>query len=112
MTASSFAAVSLDPPLLAVSVNKPGLMHQSLALTDGMYGGRDGCPVITGALGWFVCRKWATNDGGDHTIFVGESIQNGASDRPDLGPLLWHESDYHTLGTATSPARWPPAAKC
>lgn len=128
MTASSFAAVSLDPPLLAVSVNKPGLMHQRLALTDGMYGvsilghdqvdvadffarlpwseatdlaldWRDGCPVIAGALGWFVCRKWATYDGGDHTIFVGESIQNGASDRPDLGPLLWHESDYHTLGS-------------
>ena len=34
MTASSFAAVSLDPPLLAVSVNKPDLMHRLLALTD------------------------------------------------------------------------------
>jgi flavin reductase (DIM6/NTAB) family NADH-FMN oxidoreductase RutF len=32
MTASSFAAVSLDPPLLAVSVNKPGGMQQPFAL--------------------------------------------------------------------------------
>ena len=32
MTASSFAAVSLDPLLLAVSVNKPGGMQQPFAL--------------------------------------------------------------------------------
>ena len=38
MTASSFANVSLDPPLLAVSVDSPGHMHQLLAATDGIYG--------------------------------------------------------------------------
>ena len=37
MTANSFTSVSLDPPLLAVSVNKPGKLHQPLAGTDGIY---------------------------------------------------------------------------
>jgi flavin reductase len=127
MTASSFSAVSLDPPLLSVSVNKPGGMHQLLDGADGIYAlsilshhqgdiadfyarmpwsvsmdvpmeWHDGCPVIAGSLAWFLCRKWATYDGGDHTIFVGESLSYGASDSPDLRPLVWHDSHYHDLG--------------
>ena len=129
MTANSFANVSLHPPLLAVSVNKPDVMHQLLAGTDGIYAmsilrqdqvdvadfyarlpwsvaphlkidWRGGGPVIAGAHAWFLCRERASYDGGDHTIFVGESISNGASDHPDAGPLLWHTSEYHTLGSA------------
>jgi flavin reductase (DIM6/NTAB) family NADH-FMN oxidoreductase RutF len=129
MTASSLANVSLDPPLLAVSVDNPGLMHRLLAGTDGIYGvsilsqdqvdvadfyarlpwsvaphlqieWHGGGPVIAGAHAWFLCREWASYDGGDHAIFVGESIGNGASDRPDTGPLLLHTSEYHTLGSA------------
>jgi flavin reductase (DIM6/NTAB) family NADH-FMN oxidoreductase RutF len=129
MTASSFATVSLDPPLLAVTVNNPGLMHRLLAGTGGIYGlsilsqdqvdvadfyarlpwsvaphlqidWQGGGPVIAGTHAWFLCREWASYDGGDHAIFVGESISNGASDHPDAGPLLWHTSEYHTLGSA------------
>jgi hypothetical protein len=37
----------------------------------------DGCPVIGGAIAWFVCRKWAVYDGGDHTIFVGRAFAHG-----------------------------------
>jgi flavin reductase (DIM6/NTAB) family NADH-FMN oxidoreductase RutF len=129
MTASSFVNVSLTPPLLAVSVNEPGVMHQLLAGAEGIYAvsilrqdqgdvadfytrlpwsvaphlkidWRGGGPVIAGAHAWFLCRKWASYDGGDDTIFVGESISNGASDRSDAGPLVWHTSEYHTLGSA------------
>ena len=129
MTASSFATVSLDPPLLAVTVNNPSLMHRLLAGTGGIYGvsilsqdqvdvadfyarlpwsvaphlqidWQGGGPVIAGTHAWFLCREWASYDGGDHAIFVGESIGNGASDRADAGPLLWHTSEYHTLGSA------------
>jgi flavin reductase len=128
MTASSFSAVSLDPPLLSVSVNKPGQMHKLLADTDETYAlsvlghhqgdiadfyarmpwsvsmdvpmdWHDGCPVVADALAWFVCRKWATYDGGDHTIFIGESLSYGASDSPDLSPLVWHDSHFHGLGS-------------
>ena len=138
MTASSLANVSLDPPLLAVSVNKPGLMHQLLPGSDGIYGvsilsqdqvdvadfyarlpgsvaphlqidWHGSGPVVAGTHAWFLCREWASFDGGDHGIFVGESISNGASDRPDLGPLLWHTSEYHTLGSAL-PRRGRPKA--
>ena len=138
MTASSFANVSLDPPLLAVSVDNPGLMHQLLAGTDGIYGvsilsqdqvdvadfyarlpwsvaphlqieWHGGGPVIAGPHAWFLCREWASYDGGDHAVFVGESIGNGASDRPDAGPLLLHTSEYHTLGSAL-PRRGRPKA--
>ncbi|MEU7769126.1 flavin reductase family protein [Nocardia sp. NPDC049190] len=38
MTASSFCPVSLDPRLCAVSVNKPGRMHQLLEATAGYFG--------------------------------------------------------------------------
>ena len=138
MTASSFANVSLDPPLLAVSVNNPGHMHRLLAGTGGIYGvsilsqdqvdvadfyarlpwsvaphlqidWQGGGPVIAGAHAWFLCREWASYDGGDHAIFIGESIRNGASDRPDAGPLLWHTSEYHTIGSAL-PRRGRPRA--
>ncbi|MCX4538245.1 flavin reductase family protein [Streptomyces sp. NBC_01669] len=127
MTASSFASVSLDPPLCAVSVNKPGRMHQLLHSGDGYFAlnimgkdqgdiadfyarqpwsvaldvkmeWKDGCPTIAGALAWFLCRKWAAYDGGDHTIFVGESLEHGATERDDLDPLVWHKSRYHDLG--------------
>lgn len=60
---------------------------------------RDGCPVIDGALAWFVCRKWAEYEGGDHTIFVGEAITHGAmASAGGLAPLIHHDSHYHQLG--------------
>jgi flavin reductase len=58
----------------------------------------DGCPVIGGALAWFVCRKWATYDGGDHTIFVGRALAHGVHRECGLAPLIHHDSRYHQLG--------------
>lgn len=58
----------------------------------------DGCPVIDGALAWFVCRKWATYDGGDHTIFVGRALAHGIASDDGLAPLIHHDSRYHQLG--------------
>ncbi|MEV0183199.1 flavin reductase family protein [Streptomyces sp. NPDC050625] len=136
MTASSFASVSLDPPLCAVSVNKPGRMHQLLEAADGHYAlsilaqgqgaiadfyarqpwsvaldvemdWRHGCPTIGGALAWFVCRKWAAYDGGDHTIFVGESLMYGSTEQDDHRPLVWHHSEYHDLGSQLARAGRP-----
>jgi flavin reductase (DIM6/NTAB) family NADH-FMN oxidoreductase RutF len=34
----------------------------------------NGCPIVGGAIAWFVCRKWAAYGGGDHTIFVGRAL--------------------------------------
>jgi flavin reductase len=102
-------------------------MHALLSDTDGLYGisiltdrqgsiadfyarrpwavatgvetiRHDGCPVIGDALAWFVCRKWATYDGGDHTIFVGRALAHGVNRECGLAPLIHHDSRYHQLG--------------
>ncbi|WP_326836480.1 flavin reductase family protein [Amycolatopsis rhabdoformis] len=58
----------------------------------------DGCPLVAGALAWFVCRKWAEYDGGDHSIFVGHTLDSGTAAEPGLTPLIHHGSRYHQLG--------------
>ena len=48
-------------------------------------GERTGAPLLDGALAWFECRTWATYDGGDHTIVVGEVLDLGCGeDAPGL----------------------------
>jgi flavin reductase len=127
MTASSFSPISLDPRLCGVSVNKPGRMHELLLATDGYYGLsilsnkqgaiadwyarspwavspdvqmdiRHGCPIVQDCLAWFLCRKWGTYDGGDHSIFVGEVVDHGSKDQGDVAPLLFHHSKYYNIG--------------
>jgi flavin reductase (DIM6/NTAB) family NADH-FMN oxidoreductase RutF len=51
-------------------------------------------PLLDGALGWLECRTWATYDGGDHTVILGEvvGLQTGA----DAAPLLYFRSSYGT----------------
>jgi flavin reductase (DIM6/NTAB) family NADH-FMN oxidoreductase RutF len=51
-----------------------------------------GAPLLDGSLAWLEFRTWATYDGGDHTIVVGEvaSMEVGA----DGPPLLYFRSDY------------------
>jgi flavin reductase (DIM6/NTAB) family NADH-FMN oxidoreductase RutF len=54
-----------------------------------------GAPLVEDALAWLECRTWATYDGGDHTIVVGEvvSMRSGA----DGAPLLYYRSRYRTV---------------
>jgi flavin reductase (DIM6/NTAB) family NADH-FMN oxidoreductase RutF len=136
MTASSFTSVSLNPRLCSVSVNKPGRMHSLLSGTDGVFGismmtedqrtvadlyarrpwavavdvamsWNSGCPVISGSLVWLVCRKWATYEGGDHTIFVGQVLDHGAAESEGAAPLVHHNSTYHRLGSPMGSAAAP-----
>ncbi len=122
MTASSFAAVSIDPQLVAVSIAKSARSHALLATSrpyainilgerqaflghyfanrmperwNPTYEWHDGAPVLTGTMGWFVCRRWAAYDGGDHTILVGEAMK---IQRTDDRPLVCSRGDFHTLG--------------
>jgi flavin reductase (DIM6/NTAB) family NADH-FMN oxidoreductase RutF len=63
-------------------------------------GPKTGCPVVTGALSWLECRTWATYDGGDHTIVVGEVLSLGLGEQGNQGDrsaLLYHSSDYRRL---------------
>jgi len=51
-----------------------------------------GAPILEGALAWFECRTWATYDGGDHTIVVGEVLDMGCGE--DEPALLYFRSAY------------------
>src|SRR5262245_51441063 len=95
LTANSFAAVSLDPPLVLWSLNRNassfsgftragyftvsilGAEQEALARhfatrRDDKFAsvaftrGHGGCPLILNSLATFECRAQATMDGGDH----------------------------------------------
>ena len=60
------------------------------------YRGRTGAALLSDALAWLECRTWATYDGGDHTIVVGEVVALDVA-RSSESPLLYHEGSYRTV---------------
>jgi flavin reductase (DIM6/NTAB) family NADH-FMN oxidoreductase RutF len=102
LTIGSVVSLSLDPPLVGVSVAREAAMHELLR-ESGEFGlsllagdqeaiaqhfargvppfahwqgiplrESDGPPLVDGALGWVRCRTTAEHPAGDHTFFVGE----------------------------------------
>lgn len=99
MTANAFLSVSIDPPLILVSVSQRARMHGYL-LEAGRYGvsilsedqeavsdhfagrvregldlqfeERGDIPLIAGALAQVVARVVEAHPVGDHTLFIGE----------------------------------------
>jgi flavin reductase len=59
-------------------------------------GSHTGAPIIVESLAWLECRTWATYDGGDHTIVVGEVLDLGLGPT-DTDPLLYFRRGYGTL---------------
>lgn len=55
-----------------------------------------GAAVFDGVLAALECRTYATYDGGDHTLLVGEVVAM-AADRADAEPLLYFKGVYRTL---------------
>lgn len=64
---------------------------------DTAPGPKTGCPLIVGALSWLECRTWATYDGGDHTIVVGEVLSLGADEPDDTAALAYLSGKYGEL---------------
>ena len=60
-------------------------------------GPKTGCLVIEGALSWLECRTWATYDGGDHTIVVGEVLSLGLPESNDHSALIYYAGGYRVL---------------
>lgn len=56
-----------------------------------------GSPILVETLGWLDCRLWATYDGGDHVIVVGEVVDLGVGTRDE--PLIYYRSDYGRFTT-------------
>ncbi len=121
MTASAFLSVSLDPPLILVSVDRGAHMHAVMeeverfgvsvlgarqrALSDHFarrsgelevpWGDLAGLPVLNGAVAQLACRVFEKRGAGDHTLFVGE-VQDARYTDDD--PLLYFRGQYHELG--------------
>ena len=124
LTANSFTALSLDPPLLLVCVAKEAASAAPLAgaaafavnvlqtgqqpasitfstRVEDRFGctewsvGEHGAPVLMESLSVFECRRHAVHDGGDHFILVGEVVK--ASFESGLDPLLYFRGRYRRL---------------
>ncbi|HSH46064.1 MAG TPA: flavin reductase family protein [Longimicrobiales bacterium] len=124
LTANAIAAVSLDPPLVLACVDRAAETHDCILRADAfaisILGAEDeaiarrfaeypsdrkfvgvaygseatGAPILEEAMAWVDCRVWATYDGGDHTIFVGEVL---AGDAADESPLLFFRGGFDRL---------------
>ena len=123
MTANAFMSVSLEPPLVLISVDRRtkmcALLHEGMhygvsvlcesqaALSD-RFAGRSAeeeprflvvkeTPLVGGALAHFVARVEKSYWGGDHSLFLGRveyARQNEGT------PLLFHGGRYEKLGEA------------
>ena len=122
MTANAFCSVSLEPPLVLVSVRNQSHMHTLLAQSrrygvsvlardqealSRYFSGRsqellqipfayyEGCPLIEGSLAWLICTVVHAYPAGDHTLYVGqvESLAYSAHS----APLLFYAGEYRTL---------------
>ena len=120
-TINSFTSVSMDPPLVSVSFARPTTTARSLVdrpfvvnvLSSNQldvalqFAGRPRpelqvpwsssaeVPRLLGGVAWMQCRPWATYDGGDHVLFVGEVVHH---DSRRGEPLLFHRGQFRMVG--------------
>lgn len=123
LTANAFTSVSLDPPLLLISVDKKAESYrcfeeskvftvnvlsdeqESLSRKFAVSGGdkfqgvayrmgANGVPILDGALAYLECKLYAVYDGGDHTIFLGEIDE---AETREVKPLLFYRGGYRAL---------------
>jgi flavin reductase (DIM6/NTAB) family NADH-FMN oxidoreductase RutF len=121
MTANAFMSVSLEPPLVLISVDRRTtmcrLLHEGMhygvsvlcatqaELSDRFAGRSDEVdprflivketPLVDGALAHFVARVERSYWGGDHSLFLGRVEY--ARQNPGT-PLLFHGGRYEKLG--------------
>ncbi len=123
MTINSFTSVSLDPPLVLISVDLTsnllplfeqsghyglsflGQEQQEISSRFALRGqnrfdgtewmvGTTGLPLIPGALAHLECRVTQTIQAGDHSLLIAEVI---SADIQSGKPLLYFESGYRRL---------------
>jgi flavin reductase len=98
ITVNSFTSVSMEPPLVLVSIARSTKAHDELegrpftvnilgaeqrALAMHFAGKPSNEPVwvegevaprLSNVLAFFECKPWAAYDGGDHTLYLGEVV--------------------------------------
>ena len=126
ITVNAFMSVSLEPPLVLVSIDKSANSHALLAESErygvsilsehqeamsNLFAGRpdesievhyeyaDGFPLIRGALAHLVCRTVEAHEAGDHTLYIGQVEHLSYQD--DGKPLLYFGGRYGRLETPT-----------
>jgi 3-hydroxy-9,10-secoandrosta-1,3,5(10)-triene-9,17-dione monooxygenase reductase component len=126
LTANSFNALSLEPPLvlwslrtaspsLAAFVAAPRFAVNVLAaaqvdlarrfasrtkdkFAEGAWApGRHGAPVLAGCAALFECETVSQQTAGDHRLFVGRVLGYSES---AVAPLVFQASHYRALGVA------------
>jgi flavin reductase (DIM6/NTAB) family NADH-FMN oxidoreductase RutF len=124
LTANAFTSVSLEPPLLLISVDKkaeswPAFEESRVftinILADDQEGlsrrfavsggnkfegvayriGANGVPILDGTLAYIECTLYAAYDGGDHSIYLGEIQQ---AEIHEGKPLVFYRGGYRALG--------------
>jgi len=130
MTANAFTSVSLEPPLVLVSIDRRAKMHRLLP-DSGRYGvsvlaagqerlashfaGRplaepgelfedvDGVPLLHGAIAHVSCRLHAAHAAGDHTLYLGcvEFLRSMPGE-----PLVFTGGSFGRLATAELDQLW------
>jgi flavin reductase (DIM6/NTAB) family NADH-FMN oxidoreductase RutF len=123
MTVSAFCSVSLEPPLILICIEKLASAHQALTTAEGFVvnvlsakqeqlarrfaivdidrfegvgvtRSTRGYPVLDDVLAVLECNRFATYDGGDHTIILGEVEATRAEGGT---PLLYYRGGYAQL---------------
>ncbi|MBV9396552.1 MAG: flavin reductase [Bryobacterales bacterium] len=128
MTVNSFVSVSLDPPLILVSLDNRSFMHRVLpgvgrfgisvlaqnqdALSNHFAGriapdlhirfiSRDGVPLLEGAAAYFIARVEDAHRAGDHTLYISRVEHFEWNDER---PLLFYGGQYrHIAGEKGQP---------
>lgn len=124
LTANSFSALSLSPPLVLWSLRRasPSLAAFEAArhfavnvlaetqvelsrrfasplpgkFDEGVWSrGQGGAPVLAGSAAVFECERVATHDGGDHLLFIGRVLRLGDI---AVAPLVFQGGHYRMLG--------------
>ncbi|MBZ5575384.1 MAG: flavin reductase family protein [Acidobacteriia bacterium] len=132
MTANAFVSVSLDPPLVLVSLDNRSNMHRLLPATlrygvsvlaehqeklsnhfagrtvEGLhlrFVERQGVPLLEGAVAYFVVQVIDAHPAGDHTLYIGR-VEHFESN--DERPLLFYSGQYqHLRPDRAKPTAWP-----
>ena len=121
LTVNAFTSVSMEPPLILVSVSRRAKAHHVLhdrpfcvnvlgaeqePLARQFAGGSDApvrwvdtgvAPRLGGVLAHLACEPWRAYDGGDHTLFIGEVADFHYRDGDALG---FHSSGFNTIREA------------